>query len=142
MNIFQHLLPGDCQVPQSPCLPYIGSLEFDGGIFQDYPARLGLSISGSGELEMEIGHRYDEHTALLQTWLYFGLIATMSKQIELEINLSSLIRGQEPTSKVVDCLAVGNFLRLWRLHLDIVLTRENWRVHAEFFFADSLCFFA
>ena len=58
MDIFRNELPQDCGVPHSPAIPYMGSLEFDGGIFQDYPARLGFSMSGPGELEMEVGDRY------------------------------------------------------------------------------------
>lgn len=60
--------------------------------FDDYPARCDSQISDSNELEQEVGFHYAKHTALLQTWLYFGLLAALSQETGLEVDLSRLVR--------------------------------------------------
>jgi hypothetical protein len=131
MNIFRDDLPIDCAEPLSPALPFLGSLDFDGGTFHDYPARLGFSLLSSGELEQEVGCLYDAHTALLQTWLYFGLLAALSQEIGLKPDLPRLACQKELGVTIVDCAEVAIFLQKWHSHFDMMLTKDNWRSRLE-----------
>lgn len=88
------LLPQDSD-PLDISIPYVGSYGLVEGPFDTLPLRHGFTmhdVNNKSQLELDQEHSYAEYTALLQTWLFFGLIHAIGVELELPIELSEFVQ--------------------------------------------------
>lgn len=64
--------PQDSPLPPVS-IPYHSKFSFDGGSFADYPSRCGFDQSNFATGDFR-SIPWDDHTAFLQAWLFFGLL--------------------------------------------------------------------
>jgi hypothetical protein len=133
MDIFQDILPKGCTPPSLYSIPYVGSLEFDNETFRDYPARVGYAMSVNGILQFGPDVEYEHNTCLLQSWLFFGLIATMLDQEGLVFDRQTLISQNALDRPRVDCSALRPIIDTWYSQAGESLQRERSALHLKFY---------
>jgi hypothetical protein len=96
----------------SPVLiPYIGDVEYDGGDFHGYPARMGWDDS-----EFTVRKFYAKHTAgsfggFLQTWLYFGML---HEYLQSKEALSEYVRSDDVHGLVLTTRSLRSHVTDWK----------------------------
>ena len=133
MDIFKSLLPFGCKHPRTPITSYLEQLAFDGESFKDYPTRIGFTVSEIGLLKLETGPRYREHTALLQAWLYFGLLTIILSRAEISVDTQTLLCEESDGSKSISCSAVAHLIDVWDAYVDVAHREADWELHAQFY---------
>lgn len=111
-------------------IPYIGSLEYDGGDFLTYPQRKGWS---ENELngEQSFGNRSPaEVEAFFQAWLYFGCLISVFAVIGVEVKTSDFIRETDTREKFITTSQLTRLLQGW---VDKEMLKEEFekQLHSE-----------
>lgn len=116
----EHLPVRDGKFPIA--VPYIPSPRFDGGVWADYPQRLGWDTSlwlthdafaNPQELELWLSFNrkgLGDLCALLQTWLFFGLLATI---IDAEAPLEDFVRRDFDGGSYITTAELSRYLEEW-----------------------------
>ncbi|KAF7172084.1 hypothetical protein CNMCM5623_004361 [Aspergillus felis] len=95
-----------------PEVPYVAT-EYDGGGFNDFPTRHGLS----SDLRTLSFTRLspEEYISLFQTWLYIGCLVEVSRITEIPIDLRQFVRkatGHRPA--IVTSASLNTYLDKWK----------------------------
>jgi len=104
-------------------VPYVSSHTFDCNDFATFPTRAGFPLidDGAGWLEVST----DKIAAILQSWLYFGLITTFLGQ---EISLEKFIVGDGTQRRLVTSAALFPLLDHWSVSAPHSDTTEQERL--------------
>jgi len=104
-------------------VPYVSSPTFDCNDFATFPTRAGFPLidDGAGWLEVST----DKIAAIVQSWLYFGLITTFLGQ---EISLEKFIVGDGTQRRLVTSAALFPLLDHWSVSAPHSDTTEQERL--------------
>src|SRR5438034_8402628 len=95
-------------------LPYLGTEEYDGGEFCDYPRRKGLTEAELNE-ENGFGRRTPEEVnAFFQTWLFFGCLIRVFRSVGVKAKSSDFIRMREDGKKFITTELLPKFIQQWK----------------------------
>ena len=72
------------------------------------------------------------NTALLQAWLYFGILSTILNYADISIDIQTLLLKRSDGSKRISCSAVARLLDLWDVHVEATVEKESWESHSKF----------
>jgi hypothetical protein len=132
MDVFFHLLPAGCKIPVPLAVPYVGSIDFNYGPFNDHPTRLDFPMSTDGIIISEEG-RYEEITSLLQSWGFFGLIATMIDHAGGLPDLEALISRDPEGVQSINMTFAGQVVENWGTRIQKQTGKVDWEAHLEFY---------
>lgn len=91
-----HLRHGNWPLRINVRVPYIGTEEYDGMSFSNYPQRKGWDKAWLFEHSSYGGRTLEQTAAFLQTWLYFGVL---SEVLEIKVDEREFIRDKEITTQ-------------------------------------------
>ena len=97
-------------------VPYVGTVEYDGGNFKGYFERQGWERQKTGQLIF--GNRPpDQVASFLQTWLYFGCLISVFECGGVAVLTKDFIRVCENGDRVVCTQRLPEFILDWDQHV-------------------------
>ena len=132
MDIFSTLIPRDCKIPSPLVVPCVGSSDYDYELFAEYPIRRGFSISPECILLNQEG-RYEESTAFLQSWCFFGLIGAMLHHAQGLPELSELITEDSYGNKCIDSASTWRLIKNWHPRALEQFSTSGWQAHHKYY---------
>jgi hypothetical protein len=91
--------------------PYLGTEDYDGGTFFEYPRRKGWTeaeLKGKGQRTPE------EINAFFQTWLFFGCLARVFRSVGVKTKPSDFIRVGKDGKKFLTTEPLLKFIQQWK----------------------------
>lgn len=88
-------------------VPLVGVLEYDGGDFNTYPARI-FTLRDFGDRSSVAVETF------FQTWLYFGLLICTFRTVGIPVNTADFIRTCSKGNKIITTQWLPQYLQRWR----------------------------
>jgi hypothetical protein len=132
MDVFSLLLPRDCKIPSPQVVSCVGSPDYDYELFAEYPIRQGFSLSPECILVNQEG-RYEETTAFIQSWCFFGLIGAMLDHAHGLLQLSDLITEDSHGNKCINGAFTGQLIENWHPRALKQSLTSDWPAHYEYY---------
>ena len=123
-----------------PDVPYLCTEVYDGGDFQEYPARQGWSMTKLLVGDFWQGHSAEAVAAFLHTWLYFGILNELHLTGGDKVKVANFTKKKN-TAVLLSSVKLEKYVANWASGLKVswFATKKSARLQRAETALDTLC---